>query len=217
MTVRPFHVDWDPEDTTKALRTAHRAEGDTMLRTRLHALWLLRTGLRMREVASVVGIHYRKGVSWYRAGGLEEVLSHRKKRLDQLRFLSQDQERELTEEVGGGRFRTGGEIREWVESEYGASYTLGSVYSLPARLGCSPRVPRGLHEKADLRMQESWKGGTWRGVPRHESEAGDGAGLCRLDASESAWHGAPGVGSSWSEGASAGADGVRVDVSVLCG
>ena len=144
-------MDWNAEDTPETLREAYRAERDTMLRTRLHALWLLRTGRRMDEVASVVGIHYRtlqRWVSWYRKGGVQEVLSHRMKGLGQPRFLSPDQERELVEEV-----------REWIESEYGVSFRLGSVYSLLARLGCSPRVPRGLHEKADVGLQESWKKG----------------------------------------------------------
>lgn len=162
MIGRPFHVEWNQEDTPEALRAAYRAQQDTMLRTRLHGLWLLRSGRRMREVASVLGVHYRtlqKWVSWYRAGGVDEVLSHRMKGVGQPRFLSEDQERELTEEVESGRFRTGGEVREWIESEYGVSYTPGSVYSLLARLGCSPRVPRGLHEKADLRKQELWKKG----------------------------------------------------------
>ena len=113
-----------------------------MLRTRLHALWLLRSGRRMREVSTVLGVHYRtlqRWVSWYRTVGVEEVLSHRMKGLGQPRFLS--------------------EYQEWIESEYGVSYTPGSVYSLLARLGCSPRVPRGLHEKADVEVQESWKKG----------------------------------------------------------
>ena len=162
MIGRPFQVDWNPDDTPEALRTAYRAERDVMLRTRLHALWLLRSGRRMGEVAAVVGVHYRtlqRWVSWYRAGGVSEVLSHRMKGLGQPRFLSEEQERELTEQVGSGRFRTGGEVRDWIESEYGVSFRLGSVYSLLARLGCSPRVPRGLHEKSDLRAQESWKRG----------------------------------------------------------
>ena len=136
MTGRPFHVDWNPEDTAEALRTAYRAERDTMLRTRLRALWPLRSVRRVREAASVVGVHYRtlqRWVSWYRTRGLDEV--------------------------GAGRFRTGVETRDWIESEYGAGYTPGSVYSLLARLGCSPRAPRGLHEKADLRARESWKRG----------------------------------------------------------
>ena len=81
------------------------------------------------------------------------------KGLGQPRFLSPDQERELVEEVGSERFRTGGVVREWIESEYGVSFRLGSVYSLLVRLGCSPRVPRGLHEKVDVGLQESWKKG----------------------------------------------------------
>ena len=143
-----------------------------MFRTRLHALWLLRSGRRMGEVASVVGVHYRtlqKWVSWYREGGVEEVLSHRMKGLGQPRFLREDQERKLTEEAASGRFRTGGEIREWIESEYGVSYRLGSVYSLLSRLGCSPRVPRGLHEKADPRPQSQFiQSGhlCWSSTPR---------------------------------------------------
>ena len=164
MIGRPFVVDWHPEDTPEALKAAYRAERDPMLRTRLHGLWLLRSGRQMGEVSSVVGVHYRtvqQWVSWYRKGGVGEVLSHRMKGLGQPRFLSESQERELTEEVESGRFRTAGEIREFIESEYGVSYRPGSVYSLLARLGCSPRVPRGLHEKADVRAQESWKKGVW--------------------------------------------------------
>lgn len=162
MIGRPFVVNWRPEDTSESLRTAYRAQQDTMLRTRLHGLWLLRSGRQLGEVSSVVGVHYRtvqKWVSWYRKGGVKEVLSHRMRGKGQARFLNAEQERELTEEVESGRFRTAGEIRDWIESEYGVSYRLGSVYSLLARLGCSPKVPRGLHVKADVDAQESWKRG----------------------------------------------------------
>ena len=82
MIGRPFRVDWHPEDTPEALRAAYRAQQDTMLRTRLHGLWLVRSGRQMGEVASVVGVHYRtlqRWVSWYRKGGVDEVLSHRMK------------------------------------------------------------------------------------------------------------------------------------------
>ena len=48
-----------------------------------------------------------------------------------------------------GRFKTAGEIRDWIESEYAVRYKPGSVYGLLKRLGCSPKVPRGRHEKAD--------------------------------------------------------------------
>lgn len=94
------------------------------------------------------------------AGGLEEVVSHRMKGLGQPKFLIEPQERELTDEVASGRFRTGGEIREWIESEYGVSYTPGSGYGLLARPVRFPGAPRGLHEKADVKARESWKRGT---------------------------------------------------------
>ena len=162
MIGRPFVVGWHSEDTPEALKAAYRAEREPMLRTRLHGLWLLRSGRQMGEVSSVIGVHYRtvqQWVSWYRKGGVKEVLSHRMRGVGQPRFLSAEQERELTEEVESGRFRTAGEIREFIESEYGVSYRPGSVYSLLSRLGCSPRVPRGVHDKADVGAQESWKRG----------------------------------------------------------
>ena len=77
----------------------------------------------------------------------------------QPRFLNVEQERELTDQVTSGRFRMAGEIRDWIESEYGVRYKPGSVYSLLFRLGCSPKVPRSRHEKADLSARESWKKG----------------------------------------------------------
>ena len=135
MIGRPFQVDWDPEDTPEALRTAYRAQQDTMLRTRLHALWLLRSGRRMREVSTV---HYRtlqRWVSWYKTGGVEEVLSHRMKGLGQPRFLSEYQERELTEEV-----------RRWVEGRiYGSiEEKIEAVNAYLRRLESDPGRVRSL-------------------------------------------------------------------------
>ena len=49
---RPFRVDWRPEDTPEALKAAHLAEIDVTLRTRLHGLWLLRSGRQLSDVAS---------------------------------------------------------------------------------------------------------------------------------------------------------------------
>ena len=56
----------------------------------------------------MVGIHYRTWQRW--------VSWDSRKGLKQPRFLSEEQGRELTEEVGSGRFKTGGEMREWIES-----------------------------------------------------------------------------------------------------
>ena len=162
MIGRPLRIDWHGEDTQGSLKSAYQSERDIGLRTRLHGLWLVRSGYQLGEAARAVGVHYRTvqtWVGWYREGGVEEVLSHKMGGRGQPRFLSVEQEQELTEEVSTGRFRMAGEIRDWIESEYGVSYKPGSTYTLLERLGCSPKVPRGRHEKADVAAQQSWKKG----------------------------------------------------------
>ena len=144
MIGRPVRINWCKEDTPETLKAAYLAQRDSILRTRLHGLWLVRSGWGLGEAARVVGVHERTvqtWVRWYREGGVEKVLAHKMGGRGQPRYLSVEQERELTEEVSTGRFRTAGEIRDWIESEYAVSYTSGSVYTLLARLGCSPKVP----------------------------------------------------------------------------
>ena len=162
MQGRPLRIDWSQEDTPDALKARYLAERDFRLRSRLHALWLVREGWSIVRAASVVGVHkdtIGDWVRWYRRGGVSEVLSHKMAGKGKPSFLSAEQERALVDEVSTGRFRTAGEIRDWIESEYGVRYTSGSVYGLLRRLGCSRRVPRSRHDKADVAGQESWKKG----------------------------------------------------------
>src|ERR671936_1686967 len=77
MLGRPFRIAWQDEES--ALREAYRRERDPEVLPRLHALWLLRRGERLGEVADLVGVHYRtvqQWVTWYRVGGLPEVRRH---------------------------------------------------------------------------------------------------------------------------------------------
>ena len=117
-----------------------------------------------------MGVHYRSAqrwVEWYRDGGLNEVVSRKMGGVGQPRFLSESQERRLVVEVGSGRFRTAGEIADWVESEYGVRFRGNSIYSVLERLGCSPKVPRPRHDKANLDAQRRWKkGGLGRSLRR---------------------------------------------------
>jgi transposase len=46
-----------------------------------------------------------------------------------------------------------------VTETFGGTYTEGGMYSLLERLRCKPKVPRPLHEKAQLAEQEAWKKG----------------------------------------------------------
>jgi len=162
MRGRRFEVAWRDEDTVEALKAAYQGERDIELRTRLHGLWLLRSGWRLPSVAAAIGVHYRtvqRWVGWYRDGGLPNVLSHKMGGKGQEPYLTDESEQRVAKEVGTGRFRTAGEIRDWIAEQYGVAYKIGSIYSLMHRLRCAPKVPRPIHVKADQEQQASWKKG----------------------------------------------------------
>ena len=164
MIGRPLRIDWHENDTSESLKEAYQSQADVRIRTRLHLLWLVRSGWQIKAASDAVGAHYRSAqrwIEWYRDGGLDEVVSRRMGGVGQPGFLSEDQERGLVEEVGSGRFRTAGEIADWVECEYGVRFRGNSIYSVLERLGCSPKVPRPRHQKAEVRARESWKKGGW--------------------------------------------------------
>ena len=161
MRGRPFEVEWGED--AEALGQLYRRETDPELRPRLHALWLLRGGRRLVEVAGIVGVHYstlQQWVAWYRAGGADEVRRHRRGgRQGKAAYLSPEQERAVVEEAKTGAFRTAGELGEWIERQYGVAYRPGSLYSLAERLKLSKKVPRPVNEKSDEPTQEAWKKG----------------------------------------------------------
>ena len=164
MIGRPLRIDWHESDTPERLKEAYHSQADINIRTRVHLLWLVRSGWQIKAASEAVGAHYRSAqrwIEWYRDGGLDEVVSRKMGGVGQPRFLSDEQESRLVEEVGSGRFRTAGEIADWIESEYGVRFRGNSIYSVLERLGCSPKVPRSRHEKADVRAQQSWKKGDW--------------------------------------------------------
>lgn len=146
------------------LKAAYQAERDAAVRTRLHGLWLLHEGRSLGEVAEVVGVHYRtvqRWVAWYRTDGVAALRARKMGGTGQAPFLTPEQEAAVAAEVETGRFGTGNEIRAWIAREFGVEYTLGGLYSLLERLGCSPRVPRPVHAKADPAAQEAFqKGGS---------------------------------------------------------
>ena len=158
MIGRPLRIHWHDNDTPETLKESYQSQTDISVRTRVHLL----CGWQIKAASEAVGVHYRSAqrwVEWYRDGGLNEVVSRKMGGVGQPRFLSESQERRLVGEIGSGRFRTAGEIADWVESEYGVRFKGNSIYSVLERLGCSPKVPRPRHEKADLDAQRRWKKG----------------------------------------------------------
>ena len=107
MIGRPLRIHWHDNDTPEALKEAYQSQTDVSIRTRVHLLWLVRSGWQIKAAAEAVGVHYRSAqrwIEWYRYGGLHEVVSRRMGGVGQPRFLSDDQESRLVSEVGSGRF-----------------------------------------------------------------------------------------------------------------
>jgi transposase len=76
--------------------------------------------------------------------------------------LTEEQQERLATEVATGRFRNALGIRAWGAETFGAAYTAAGMYSLLEWVRCKPKVPRPLHEKANLADQEAWKKGDLR-------------------------------------------------------
>jgi transposase len=165
MSGKPFVMTWAAEDSEAALKARYRAEADSQQRLRLHGLWLLRQGQPVAAVAAAVGVHRRtveRWVDWYRhEGGLAGVRAHRQGGVGQPPRLTREQQEQVGDIVATGRFRTAAEIGRWIADTYGVTYRPGGVADLLRRLRCHPKVPRPLHEKADLAAQAAWKGGAW--------------------------------------------------------
>ena len=170
MPGKAFVMVWAAADTAAALKERYRAEGDGKRRMRLQGLWLLREGRPVEAVAAAVGVHRRtveRWIDWYRhEGGLAGVLAHRQGGMGQPSRLTAEQREELGAEVASGRFATAAQIGAWIAEAYGVTYRPGGVYDLLGRLRCHPKVPRPLHEQADLAAQAAWQtGGSRRPSP----------------------------------------------------
>jgi transposase len=163
MRGRVLDISWRDADTSEALKRAYLAERDGLVRTRLQALWLLRTGWPLGAVAGAVGTHYRsvqRWIAWYRQGGLALVRARRAGGVGRAARLSRVAQTELGDAVAQGQFRTARQVQEWIATRYHVTYTRAGVYSLLERLQCGPKVPRPLHAKTDEAAQAAWKKGT---------------------------------------------------------
>ena len=159
---RPVAIEWAPQDTAAALHAQYRAEAVTEVRTRLHALWLVRRGEGPTAVASAVGVSrnaVQQWLRWYRGGGLAAVRSRRRGGVGKPSYLTQAQQAQVVAAAATGVFATAAAVRDWIEEQWGVAYTTAGIYTLLARLGIRLKVPRPRHTQADPQAQEAWKKG----------------------------------------------------------
>ena len=162
---RPFVITWRDGDDEVALRAAYRGAREPQVRARLQALWLLRGGRSLAEVATVVGVHYRtvqQWVAWYREGGLAAVQAHRTAGRGQPARLTPAQQGALLERAAAGAFYSVADTVAWVRDTFGVTYRPTGMYTLLHRLRLKKKVPRPVNPKTDPARQVAWKGGTSR-------------------------------------------------------
>jgi transposase len=110
-----------------------------------------------------MGVHYRtiqRCVSWYRQGGLAEVLAHRHGgHGGPERRLMPEQEAELKAKTEAGEIRTIWDGIDWVQQMHQVKYTYWGMRGVFARLQLKKKVPRSRSPKASAAEQEAWKKG----------------------------------------------------------
>ena len=157
---RRVQVEWQ-EDAAE-LKELYRVEKDHQNRTRFQALWHLRQGRTLGEVADMVGKHPRTiqdWVAWYRVGGIAEVRRHRhgghSSIEPRLTGRQQDELKALSEQ---GEIRTVWDGVHWAK-EQGVTYTYWGMRHVYERLELKKKVPRPRNPKASAKDQEAWKKG----------------------------------------------------------
>lgn len=159
---KPVTVPW--AETADELYARYTRERDVRGRQRLQALWLVRRGQAIGEAAHLAGVGQRsleRWLGWYRQDGLGAVLQRVPGHgaPGQPSRLTATQQQALVAQTATGAFRTYHEARAWAEEQFGVAYTYKGMYTLLARLGVHPKVPRPLATNADPVVQEGWKKG----------------------------------------------------------
>lgn len=158
---RKLQIEW--HEDAERLGALYRAEKDTQNRKRLHALWLVRQGRALTEVAAIIGVHYRtiqEWLAWYRQGGVAAVLNHRHGgERDRESRLSAEQEAELQAKADAGEIRCIADGVRWAQETHQVHYSYWGMRYVFARLRLRLKVPRPRNPKASEREQEAWKKG----------------------------------------------------------
>jgi transposase len=98
-------------------------------------------------------------VAWYRAGGVAEVRGHRRAGKGQVPRLTAEQRAQVVAHPATGACSTVHDVIDWVQEQFGVSYTPSGMDTLLARHRVHPKVPRPIKPKTSPEVQATWKGG----------------------------------------------------------
>jgi transposase len=162
MAGRRFRVVWG--HSADELLGRYLVERDGRLVRRWQALWLLRQGRSMQEVAATVRVAYRtiqEWVGWYRTGGLDEVARrhHGGLRRTIVEPLTPDQRAVLVRQASTAGFATVKAAIAWTAEELGVRLTDHQMARQFRQLGLRSKLPRPISDRADPAVQATWKKG----------------------------------------------------------
>lgn len=127
---------------------------DAQRKRRIHLLLLIRSGqVKSRGAAALhLGVHRNSVSDWlaaYEAGGLETMLDIGKTGPKPgQKVLAPAVLAALRERLQGEGFASYGEVRQWLEREFGSEHPYGTVYGLVRfRLGAKLKRARPRHVK----------------------------------------------------------------------
>jgi transposase len=123
-----MQVEW--QESVEELEARQQAETDPQRQQRLRVLYRLRQGQYATPVSAQLGIPLRtvqQWVTWYRTGGLTELLRRVQGHGSQGRaaYLSSEQEPLVLEAVRAGQFSTVNPVREWIAVQWGIGFSYG--------------------------------------------------------------------------------------------
>lgn len=154
-------VDYQTEisETETELRTLEKRQSNAKLLLRTQLLRLLKSGefLHLKKAVVVLGITEKYGYDlWkkYKTEGLDSYLqlNYKANRAK----LNEEQKAKLIERARMG-FDSQAEAQEYIENEFGASYTQQGISLLFQRLKIKAKVPRPFNIKADEQEQRAYK------------------------------------------------------------
>jgi len=151
--------------TLKELQKLYRTENNARLARRIHGVYLAGKGLTSSQIMVVTGDARRTIQQWVRKYNKQGIVGLKERpRPGQPTKLSREKEFAFCKRIEAGPTGKDGvyvfngvAIRQILEKEFGAIYSLWGIYHLLNRLGYSCLCPRPQHEKTDPQLQEQFK------------------------------------------------------------
>src|SRR4051812_31928400 len=161
-----------------------RQAQDRRIFQRLSAVLWSDDGRSREEIAQLTGVSTRQVGQWFRI--------FRNKGLDELCTLHYQgdpgrlgpaQIKRLRQEIETGVFHNAEQVRTWIETTFGVSYSASGVKDLLRRVGASFHKVSGFFWKADVQEQKDWV----RKYRRQKREAGPKVRRYFVDACHPVW------------------------------